>query len=241
MGTFSSPARRASRLRQRTGRGLPGLQIGYLSYQGLVGSAGGTSRGADHQATQRPRPLRPGRRYTAGVIHATTILAVRHQSRTVVAGDGQVTLGNTVLKQGARKIRRLYNNSVLAGFAGSAADSFALFSRFESKLEQYRGNLERAAVELARDWRTDRLLRRLEAMLVVADQKSTFLLSGTGDLIEPDDGIVAVGSGGPFAMAAARALARHSALDARQIAEAAMQIAADICIYTNPNLTIEEI
>ena len=175
------------------------------------------------------------------MIHATTILAVRHQGRTVVAGDGQVTLGNTVLKQGARKIRRLYNSSVLAGFAGSAADSFALFSRFESKLEQYRGNLERAAVELARDWRTDRLLRRLEAMLIVADQKATFLLSGTGDLIEPDDGIVAVGSGGPFAMAAARALAQHSALDARHIAEAAMQIAADICIYTNPNLTIEEI
>ena len=128
----------------------------------------------------------------------------------MLAGDGQVTLGTTVLKHGARKIRRLYNEKILAGFAGSAADSFALFSRFESKLEQYRGNLERAAVELARDWRTDRLLRRLEAMLIVADRKTTFLLSGTGDLIEPDDGIVAVGSGGPFAMAAARALVRHS-------------------------------
>ena len=175
------------------------------------------------------------------VIHATTILAVRHRDQTVLAGDGQVTLGNTVLKQGARKIRRLYNESILAGFAGSAADSFALFSRFESKLEQYRGNLERAAVELARDWRTDRLLRRLEAMMIVADRKATFLLSGTGDLIEPDDGIVAVGSGGAFAMAAARALARHSTLSARQIAEEAMKIAADICIYTNPNLTIEEL
>jgi ATP-dependent HslUV protease subunit HslV len=172
------------------------------------------------------------------VIHATTILAVRHQGHTVLAGDGQVTLGNTVLKQGARKIRRLYNQTILAGFAGSAADSFALFSRFESKLEQYRGNLERASVELARDWRTDRLLRRLEAMMIVADQKSTFLLSGTGDLIEPDDGVVAVGS---FAMAAARALTRHSTLDARQIAEESMRIAADICIYTNPNLTIEEL
>ena len=149
------------------------------------------------------------------MIHATTILAVRHQDRTCLAGDGQVTFGNTVLKQGARKIRRLYNESILAGFAGSAADSFALFSRFESKLEQYRGNLERSAVELARDWRTDRLLRRLEAMMIVADRKSTFLLSGTGDLIEPDDGIVAVGSGGPYAMAAARALARHSQLNAR--------------------------
>jgi ATP-dependent HslUV protease, peptidase subunit HslV len=175
------------------------------------------------------------------VIHATTILAVRHHDQTVLAGDGQVTFGNTVLKQGARKIRRLYNESILAGFAGSAADSFALFQRFEAKLEQYRGNLERAAVELARDWRTDRLLRRLEAMLIVADRKATFLLSGTGDLIEPDDGIVAVGSGGPFAMAAARALTRHSQLGARQIAEESMKIAADICIYTNPHLTIEEL
>jgi ATP-dependent HslUV protease subunit HslV len=175
------------------------------------------------------------------VIHATTILAVRHQGRTVLAGDGQVTLGSTVLKQSARKIRRLYNEAILAGFAGSAADSFALFSRFESKLEQYRGNLERASVELARDWRTDRLLRRLEAMLIVADRDSTFLLSGTGDLIEPDDGVVAVGSGGSYAMAAARALVQHSTLDARQIAQEAMRIAADICIYTNPHLTIEEL
>ena len=175
------------------------------------------------------------------MVHATTILAVRHQGRTVLAGDGQVTLGTTVLKQGARKIRRLYNESILAGFAGSAADSFALFSRFESKLEQYRGNLERASVELARDWRTDRLLRRLEAMLIVADRQSTFLLSGTGDLIEPDDGVVAVGSGGSYAMAAARALVRHSSLDARQVAEEAMRIAADICIYTNSSLTIEEL
>ena len=159
----------------------------------------------------------------------------------MLAGDGQVTLGNTVVKQGAKKIRRLYNDSVLAGFAGSAADSFALFSRFEAKLEQYRGNLERSAVELARDWRTDRLLRRLEAMLIVADRRTTFLLSGTGDLIEPDDGIVAVGSGGPYALAAAQALARHSTLDARQIAEEAMKIAGNICIYTNGTLTIEEL
>ena len=158
-----------------------------------------------------------------------------------MASDGQVTFGDTVMKQSAKKIRKLYNDRILAGFAGSAADSFALFSRFESKLEQYRGNLERSAVELARDWRTDRLLRRLEAMMIVADRKSTFLLSGTGDLIEPDDGIVAVGSGGPYAMAAARALARHSQLTARQIAEESMSIAADICIYTNPNLTIEEL
>jgi ATP-dependent HslUV protease subunit HslV len=175
------------------------------------------------------------------VIHSTTILAVRHGDRTVMASDGQVTFGATVLKHGARKIRRLYNSSILAGFAGSAADSFALFSRFEAKLEQYRGNLERSAVELARDWRSDRLLRRLEAMMIVADKKTTFLLSGTGDLIEPDDGVVAVGSGGSFAMAAARALVRHSSLEARQIVEESMTIAADICIYTNPHLTIEEL
>jgi ATP-dependent HslUV protease subunit HslV len=159
----------------------------------------------------------------------------------VLAGDGQVTLGNTVVKQGARKIRRLYNDKILAGFAGSAADSFALFARFESKLEQYRGNLERSAVELAKDWRTDRALRRLEAMLVVLDQKSTFLLSGTGDLIEPDEGIIGIGSGGAFAQAAAKALARHTALGPREIAEHAMAIAAEICIYTNATLTIEEL
>src|SRR5712671_5364901 len=175
------------------------------------------------------------------MFHATTVLAVRHNGQSVMASDGQVTFGDTVVKQHARKIRRLYNDRILAGFAGSAADSFALFARFEAKLEQYRGNLERSAVELARDWRSDRLLRRLEAMLVVSDKRSTFVLSGTGDLIEPDDGIVAVGSGGPFALAAARALARHSQLDARQIATEAMRIAADICIYTNPNLTIEEL
>ena len=178
---------------------------------------------------------------TGAVIHATTILGVRHQDRTVLAGDGQVTFGNTVLKHGAHKIRRLYNESILAGFAGSAADAFALFSRFEAKLEQYRGNLDRAAVELARDWRTDRLLRRLEAMMIVADRKSMFVLSGTGDLIEPDDAIVAVGSGGPFAMAAARAMVRHSTLSAREIAEESMRIAAGICIYTNSNLTVEEL
>jgi ATP-dependent HslUV protease subunit HslV len=174
-------------------------------------------------------------------MHATTILAVRHQQRTVMASDGQVTLGATVVKHGGRKVRRLYNDSILAGFAGSAADSFALFARFESKLEQYRGNLERSAVELAKDWRTDRLLRRLEAMMVVADRGSTFLLSGTGDLIEPDDGVVAVGSGGAYAMAAARALTRHSTLDARQIVEEAMGIAASICIYTNTTITLEEL
>ena len=158
-----------------------------------------------------------------------------------MASDGQVTFGATVMKQNARKIRRLHNDKILAGFAGSAADSFALFARFESKLDQYRGNLERSAVELARDWRTDRALRRLEAMLVVMDEKCTFLLSGTGDLIEPDDGIVAIGSGGPYALAAAKALVQHTTLDARAITHQAMEIAASICIYTNARITLEEL
>ena len=175
------------------------------------------------------------------MIRSTTVLSVRHNGQAVMAGDGQVTFGDTVVKQGARKIRRLYNDKILAGFAGSAADSFALFSRFESKLEQYRGNLSRSAVELAKDWRTDRLLRRLEAMLIVLDADATFLLSGNGDLIEPDDGIIAIGSGGAYAMAAAKALARHTELAAREIAEHAMGIAASICIYTNANVTIEEL
>ena len=156
-----------------------------------------------------------------------------------MASDGQVTFGDTVVKQTARKIRKLYNDRILAGFAGSAADSFALFSRFESKLEQHRGNLERSAVELAKDWRSDRLLRRLEAMLLVMDKKTTYLLSGNGDLIEPDDGIIAIGSGGAYAMAAAKALARHTTLDARQIADEAMAIAGAICIYSNDKITIE--
>jgi len=175
------------------------------------------------------------------MFHGTTVLAVRHNDRAVMASDGQVTFGATVVKQTAKKIRRLYNNRILAGFAGSAADSFALFARFESKLEEFRGNLERAAVELSKDWRTDRVLRRLEAMLIVVDRKSTFLLSGTGDLIEPDDGIIAIGSGGSYALAAAKALARHTTLDARAIAEEAMGIAASICIYTNASITIEEL
>jgi ATP-dependent HslUV protease subunit HslV len=175
------------------------------------------------------------------VFESTTILALRHRDRTVMAGDGQVTFGQTVVKQTARKIRRLYNDRILAGFAGSAADSFALFARFESKLEQYRGNLERSAVELAKDWRSDRVLRRLEAMLIVADNASTFLLSGTGDLIEPDDGITAIGSGGPYALAAAKALAANTDLDARAIAEKAMAIAGEICIYTNAQIIVEEL
>lgn len=175
------------------------------------------------------------------MLHSTTILAIRHGNRSVMAGDGQVTFGQTVVKQNARKIRRLYNDKILAGFAGSAADSFALFSRFESKLEQYRGNLERSAVELAKDWRSDRILRRLEAMLIVLDPSSMFLLSGNGDLIEPDDGIVAIGSGGPYALAAAKALAANTDLAARVIAEKAMTIAGQICIYTNQQIIVEEL
>lgn len=175
------------------------------------------------------------------MFRATTVLAVRHRDHTVMASDGQVTFGDTVVKQSAKKIRKLYNDRILAGFAGSAADSFALFSRFEAKLEQYRGNLERSAVELAKDWRTDRILRRLEAMLIVMDPKVTYLLSGNGDLIEPDDGIIAIGSGGAYAMAAAKALARHTELDAHRIAGEAMSIAAGICIYTNATITIESL
>ena len=174
-------------------------------------------------------------------IDATTVLGVRHRDHVVFASDGQVTFGQTIVKHQARKVRRLYHEKVLAGFAGTAADGFALFSRFESKLEEHRGNLERAAVELARDWRTDRALRRMEAMMLVADARVMYLLSGTGDLIEPDDGVLGIGSGGPFAMAAARALVRHGSLDTRAIVEQAMSIAAEICIYTNSRIVLEEL
>jgi len=175
------------------------------------------------------------------MIRSTTVICVRKDGKVALAGDGQVTLGETVIKQSARKIRRLYNGQVLAGFAGSTADAFALFSRFESKLEEFRGNLSRAAVELAKEWRTDRALRHLQALLVVANGENTFLLSGNGDLIEPDDGIASIGSGGPFALAAAKALMKHSNLSARQIAEEAMLIAGTICIFTNLSITVEEL
>jgi ATP-dependent HslUV protease subunit HslV len=166
---------------------------------------------------------------------------VRHRGKVAMGADGQVTLDRTVMKQGARKIRRLFRDSILAGFAGSAADGFALFTRFEERLEEFHGNLERAAVELARDWRTDRALRRLEALLLVASESRSFLLSGTGDLIEPDDGLVAVGSGGPCALAAARALARHTEMAAGAIVEQALRIAAEIDIYTNERIVVEEL
>jgi len=175
------------------------------------------------------------------VWHGTTILTVRKGGKVVIAGDGQVTLGQTIVKAGARKVRRMNEGNAIAGFAGSAADGIALFDRLDGKLREHRGNLRRAAVEMAKDWRTDRALRRLEAMLVVADRDGTYLLSGSGDVIEPDDGVVAIGSGGPFALSAARALVAHTPLDARAIAEAAMRIAADICVYTNHEVTIEEL
>ncbi|HEX4999793.1 MAG TPA: ATP-dependent protease subunit HslV [Terriglobia bacterium] len=172
---------------------------------------------------------------------STTIICVRRNGQVALAGDGQVTLGDTVIKQSARKIRRLYNEKILAGFAGSSADSFALFSRFEAKLEQFHGNLGRAAVELAKDWRTDRTLRHLEAVMIVADGKNSFLIAGNGDLIEPDDGLMAIGSGGPYALAAARALLKYTDLSAREIATESMEIAGRICIYTNQNITVEEL
>lgn len=175
------------------------------------------------------------------VMRSTTILAVRHKGRVVVAGDGQVSFGDTVMKQTARKVRRMWNDRMIAGFAGAAADAFALFTKFEVKLEEYSGNLPRAAVELAKDWRTDRALRRLEALLVVVDKEHTLVISGTGDVIEPDDGVIGIGSGGPYAAAAARALAGFSELDARRIAEEAMKIAASLCVHTNDRITIEEL
>jgi len=174
-------------------------------------------------------------------IKGTTILCVRHKGKVVMAGDGQVSLGQTVMKHTARKVRRIYQDRVLAGFAGATADAFTLFAKFEEKLEQYNGNLLRAAVELAKDWRTDRILRRLEALLIIADREHSLVISGNGDVIEPDDGVTAIGSGGPYAHAAARALTQFSELDARAIAEEAMKIASSICIYTNDRIILEEL
>ena len=175
------------------------------------------------------------------LIRSTTVLSVRRDGHVVLAGDGQVTLGESVIKHSAKKIRRLYNDKIIAGFAGSTSDAFTLFSRFEAKLEQYHGNLGRAAVELGKDWRTDKFLRNLEALLIVSDKDQTFLLSGQGDVIEPDGGIAAIGSGGPYAQAAAQALIEHTQLEARQVAEEAMKIAGKMCIYTNDRVTIEEL
>src|ERR1700758_5272954 len=176
------------------------------------------------------------------VIRATTVICVRRNGEVAVAGDGQVTVGSTVMKHGAAKVRRLFHDKILAGFAGSAADAFALFSRFEAKLEEYRGNMERSVVELAKDWRMDKYLRQLQAMLIVANGEKSFLLSGTGDLIQPDDdGILAIGSGGAFALAAARALMKHTQMTAEEIARESLRIASEICIYTNDNITVESL
>ena len=174
-------------------------------------------------------------------LHGTTILSVRRNGRTAIAGDGQVTVGATVMKHNAKKVRKMYNDKILAGFAGATADAFTLFEKFEAKLEQYHGNLTRAAVELAKDWRTDRVLRRLEALMIVTDAERSFVLSGSGDVIEPENGIAAIGSGGAYALAAARALIDHTSLDARTIVEEAMKNAAEICIYTNKEISIEEL
>jgi ATP-dependent HslUV protease, peptidase subunit HslV len=171
--------------------------------------------------------------------HATTVLSVRHRGQVALGADGQVTIGQTVVKAGARKVRKLYHDRVVAGFAGAAADAFTLFARFEAKLDEHRGNLARAAVELAKDWRADRVLRRLEAMLAVSDRDQSFIVSGTGDVIEPDDGLIGIGSGGPYALAAARALVTHSDLDAKTIVTEAMRVAASICIYTNDQIIVE--
>lgn len=174
-------------------------------------------------------------------VRSTTVIAVRHKGEVVVAGDGQVTMGNTVIKHQAKKVRRLYNDAVITGFAGATADAFTLFDKLEQKLEQYNGNLLRAAVELAKDWRTDKMLRRLEALLVAVDKKYSLLVTGNGDVIEPDDGIIAIGSGGPYAQAAAKALVDHSDLSATEICRAAMEIAGSICVYTNENIVLEKI
>jgi len=173
------------------------------------------------------------------MFHGTTIVCIRKNGEVAIAGDGQVTMGNTVMKHGARKLRRMFDNRIIAGFAGSTADAFTLFEKFDAKLQEFRGNLTRAAVALAKDWRTDRILRQLEALLIVADAGTTLVISGAGDVIEPDDGVAAIGSGGPFALAAARALLAHSELSARQVAEEAMRIAAGICIYTNDQILVE--
>ncbi len=213
---------------------IPALYSTEMSIRSSV--VRGSTATAGSRAASNVNSRSEGRR-----IRSTTVLCVRRNSSVVMAADGQVTLGDSVIKHSARKIRRLYQDKILAGFAGSTADAFSLFSRFEAKLEQYAGNLGRSAVELAKDWRTDKMLRNLEALLVVADLNQTFLISGSGDVIEPDEGIAAIGSGGSFALAAARALVENSELPARAIAEKSLRIAGQICIYTNDQITIEEL
>lgn len=217
--------RRRARGGRKTGPAIDGVRLDvYPFWHSFF-----TNHHQQHR-NMRPQPIR-----------STTILAIRHRGEVVVAGDGQVSLGATVIKHQAKKVRRLYHDQVITGFAGSTADAFTLYDRLEQKLEQYNGNLMRSAVELAKDWRTDKMLRRLEAMLIAVDAKHSLLLSGTGDVIEADDGILAIGSGGPYAQAAARALIDHSALDAAAIARTALEIAGSICVYTNTNIVVEKI
>ncbi|HLF86515.1 MAG TPA: ATP-dependent protease subunit HslV [Nitrospiria bacterium] len=181
------------------------------------------------------------RRKNKDKIRSTTIICIRHKGTVAIAADGQVTMGTTVMKNNAKKLRKMYNDKIVTGFAGATADALTLFEKFEAKIEEYKGNITRAAVELAKDWRTDRVLRRLEALLIIADREHSFLMSGTGDVIEPEDGVLAIGSGGPYALSAARAMIAHTDLDAATIAKSAMQIAADIDIYTNKEITVEEL
>lgn len=217
--------RRRARGGRKTGPAIDGVRLDvYPFWHSFF-----TNHHQQHR-NMRPQPIR-----------STTILAIRHRGEVVVAGDGQVSLGATVIKHQAKKVRRLYHDQVITGFAGSTADAFTLYDRLEQKLEQFNGNLMRSAVELAKDWRTDKMLRRLEAMLIAVDAKHSLLLSGTGDVIEADDGILAIGSGGPYAQAAARALIDHSALDAAAIARTALEIAGSICVYTNTNIVVEKI
>ena len=217
--------RRRARGGRKTGPAIDGVRLDVYPFLHSFF----TNHHQQHR-NMRPQPIR-----------STTILAIRHRGEVVVAGDGQVSLGATVIKHQARKVRRLYHDQVITGFAGSTADAFTLYDRLEQKLEQFNGNLMRSAVELAKDWRTDKMLRRLEAMLIAVDAKHSLLLSGTGDVIEADDGILAIGSGGPYAQAAARALIDHSALDAAAIARTALEIAGSICVYTNTNIVVEKI
>ncbi len=200
---------------------------------------GGSGYNDQMAVTRKSQAIPRNTRYAA--MHGTTVLCVRRSNKVALASDGQVTMGQAVVKHTAKKIRRLYDDKVLAGFAGGTADALSLFSRFEAKLQEFHGNLPRAAVELAKEWRTDRVLRHLDALLIVADDKNTFLLSGTGDIIEPDDGICAIGSGGPYALAAARGLLKHTQLSAKEIAQEAMRLASEICIYTNSQFTVEEL
>ena len=222
---------------RRTHRRPPTVALGLTSSVERPAASHDSLRLAS--GAERPAASHHHTDLAATTFQATTVVAVRHRGQVAVAGDGQVSIANTIVKAGAKKVRKLYHDRVLAGFAGTAADAFTLFARFESRLEEHRGNLARAAVEVAKDWRTDRVLRRLEALLAVADREHSFIISGNGDVIEPDDGLIGIGSGGPYALAAARALVAHSDLDAKGIVTEAMRVAASICVFTNDHISVE--